>query len=241
MKQYKNKILIGLLVVLLLAGAFFYGGGAPSSDSSADEPLSPTLSVLDNATDKSEQTADQSDEQVSSSQVPDVLPQKEENSDVFATEKEPAAEAKPTVEENKKEFTCTLSVRCDTILKNIQSLDLQKRDLVPQNGAIFAAQTVSFEPGESVLDLLVREMRQHHIHLEYENTPLYGSAYIEGIGNLYEFDCGELSGWMYRVNGQFPNYGCSRYLLQDGDVVEWIYTCDLGADIGGGDFAEKDR
>ena len=44
---------------------------------------------------------------------------------------------------------------------------------------------------------------------------------------------GELSGWMYRVDGWFPNYGCSRYQLQDGDVVEWLYTCDLGADIGG--------
>ena len=27
-------------------------------------------------------------------------------------------------------------------------------------------------------------------------------------------------------------YGCSRYRLQDGDVVEWKYTCDLGADVG---------
>ena len=30
-------------------------------------------------------------------------------------------------------------------------------------------------------------------------------------------------------------YGCSRYRLQDGDVVEWKYTCDLGNDIGGGE------
>ena len=32
----------------------------------------------------------------------------------------------------------------------------------------------------------------------------------------------------------YPNYGCSRYALQDGDVVEWPYTCDLGFDVGGG-------
>lgn len=65
------------------------------------------------------------------------------------------------------------------------------------------------------------------------NTPIYNSAYIEGIGNLYEFDCGELSGWMYKVNGWFPNYGCSRYRLKSGDRVEWVYTCDLGRDVGG--------
>ena len=70
--------------------------------------------------------------------------------------------------------------------------------------------------------------------MEFSVTPIYDSAYIEGIANLYEFDCGELSGWMYRVNGWFPNYGCSRYVLQDGDTVEWLYTCDLGEDVGGG-------
>jgi hypothetical protein len=64
-------------------------------------------------------------------------------------------------------------------------------------------------------------------------TPIYRAAYVEAIQNLYEFDCGELSGWMYRVNGVFPNYGCSRYTLKAGDVVEWLYTCDLGRDIGG--------
>ena len=58
--------------------------------------------------------------------------------------------------------------------------------------------------------------------------------YIEGIHNLYEFDCGDLSGWMYKVNGWFPNYGCSRYQLKQGDVIEWVYTCDLGKDVGGG-------
>ena len=69
--------------------------------------------------------------------------------------------------------------------------------------------------------------------MEFENTPMYNSAYIEGIHNLYEFDCGELSGWMYKVNDWFPNYGCSRYQLQDGDVICWEYTCDLGVDVGG--------
>lgn len=70
--------------------------------------------------------------------------------------------------------------------------------------------------------------------MEYRDTPIYNSAYIEGIHNLYEFDCGELSGWMYSVDGWFPNYGCSRYQLKDGEVIKWVYTCDLGYDVGGG-------
>ena len=37
---------------------------------------------------------------------------------------------------------------------------------------------------------------------------------------------------MYSVNGAFPNYGCSQYVVQDGDIIVWHYTCDLGADLG---------
>ena len=80
----------------------------------------------------------------------------------------------------------------------------------------------------------LEDLRTRHTFMKNVNTPIYNSAYIEGIHNLYEFDVGEGSGWMYSVNGWYPNYGCSRYALQDGDVVEWRYTCDLGYDVGGG-------
>ena len=76
------------------------------------------------------------------------------------------------------------------------------------------------------------------IHMESTWTPAYNSAYIEGIGNLYEFDCGAESGWMYAVNGWFPNYGCSQYALQDGDTGTWVYTCELGRDVGSGGWTE---
>jgi hypothetical protein len=132
-------------------------------------------------------------------------------------------------------YTCTLSVRCDTLLDNLASLDPEKHELVPADGVIFPATAVTFSEGENAFTLLQREMRRARIHLEFVHTPLYNSAYIEGIHNLYEFDAGELSGWMYSVNGWFPNYGCSRYLLQDGDAVAFVYTCDLGRDVGGGD------
>ncbi len=130
-------------------------------------------------------------------------------------------------------YTCTLSVRCDTILDNIKYLDKEKVELVPEDGVIFKATKVTFYEGESVFNVLRREMKKNKIHMEFEDTPIYNSAYIEGINNLYEYDVGELSGWMYKVNDWFPNYGCSRYQLKDGDVVEWLYTCDLGRDVGG--------
>ena len=131
------------------------------------------------------------------------------------------------------ELTCTFSISCATILDNWDKCDDSKKPLVPADGVILPSTTVTFSEGESVFDVLQRVCRDNKIHMESVWTPMYNSAYVEGIHNLYEFDVGSLSGWMYSVNGWFPNYGCSRYALQNGDVVKWVYTCDLGYDIGG--------
>ena len=130
--------------------------------------------------------------------------------------------------------TCTFSISCATILNNWDDCDESKKPLVPADGVILPTTTVTFTEGESVFDVLQRLCRENKIHMEFSWTPMYNSAYVEGINNLYEFDVGSLSGWMYSVNGWFPNYGCSRYALQNGDVVNWVYTCDLGYDVGGG-------
>ena len=127
---------------------------------------------------------------------------------------------------------CTFSIECSTILNNLDRLNPDKRELIPSNGVILPPPSVAFREGDSVFDVLQRVCRDKGIHLESSWTPLYNSAYIEGIHNLYEFDCGQLSGWNYRVNGRYPNLGCSGYVLSDGDKVEWRYTCDLGRDIG---------
>lgn len=129
--------------------------------------------------------------------------------------------------------TCTISISCATILNNMGWLDPEKTELVPEDGWILQPTQVTFYEGESVFNVLQRTCKQQGIHMEFENTPMYNSAYIEGIHNLYEFDCGELSGWMYKVNEWFPNYGCSRYQLKEGDVICWVYTCNLGVDVGG--------
>ena len=154
-------------------------------------------------------------------------------------ETDPVPEGKPLPVEpedqevdKKKTYTCTFSIECSTILNNLKDLDPDKRELVPVGGVILAPTKVTFYEGESVFDVLQRVCKEKGIHMESSWTPIYNSAYIEGIHNLYEFDCGELSGWMYRVNGWYPNYGCSRYQLVDGEVVEWRYTCDLGNDVG---------
>ena len=125
------------------------------------------------------------------------------------------------------EYTCKFSIICTALVGN-DELDPEKRELVPADGIILPETEVVFYDGESVFNLLRRVCRQNSIHLEFVDTPLYNTAYIEGIGNLYEFDAGDLSGWLYSVNDWYPNYGSSRYKLRDGDVVVWEYTVDIG-------------
>ena len=111
--------------------------------------------------------------------------------------------------------TCTITIVCPTIFDNLNSLK------------------VTFTEGETVFDVLRRVCDAAQLQIEYSYTPLYESYYVEGINHLYEFDCGPESGWMFKVNEWFPNYGCSAYTLKDGDDIVWCYTCTgLGADVG---------
>ena len=127
---------------------------------------------------------------------------------------------------------CTLEIRCDTLLSNLDALAAGKAELVPDAGVLLAKTTVAFREGETVFDVFRRCLREEKLHFEYVDARAYGSVYIEGIGNLYEFDCGEQSGWMFSVNGVYPGLGCSGYTVSDGDEIVFAYTCDLGADLG---------
>ena len=66
-----------------------------------------------------------------------------------------------------------------------------RKPLVPEDGIILPATEVTFSDGESVYDVLQRVCKANKIHMESSFTPVYNSAYIEGIHNLYEFDVGE--------------------------------------------------
>ena len=168
----------------------------------------------------------------------------ENGQDPYQTGPVPAGKPQPVEPQNAEigdtEYACTISISCAAILDNMELCDKEKTELVPEDGWILKPTEVSFREGQSVFDVLQQVCRDNKIHLEFSDTPVYNSAYIEGVANLYEFDVGNLSGWMYQVNGWFPNYGCSRYQLKDGDVVEWVYTCDLGNDVGGGYAAESE-
>lgn len=120
---------------------------------------------------------------------------------------------------------CIIGIECKDILGNMENLSRGKDRFVPEDGVILHELKMEFEAGESVYDVTRRACLYKDIQMEAAYTPVYGSYYVEGINNLYEFDCGEMSGWIYKVNGESPNYGCSEYELEDGDTILWSYTC----------------
>ena len=124
--------------------------------------------------------------------------------------------------EPKGKLSATISINCMRAVEYIGS-ERKKSEILDDY-------KVTFNNGDTVFDLLKRACKEKKIQFEYEGEG--SSVYINGIDYLYEFDCGDLSGWEYSVNDDFPNVGCNAYNPSDGDTIKWLYTCDLGADIG---------
>ncbi|MBR3836224.1 MAG: DUF4430 domain-containing protein [Clostridia bacterium] len=118
--------------------------------------------------------------------------------------------------------TVTISIRCDTVKD-------EKEKHIPVSGVILKETEFGISADDTVYDILLQACRKSGIHLETTGTA--DTLYVEGISNIYEKDYGDLSGWMYFVNGESPSLGCGKYRLSDGDEIVWHYTCDLGNDL----------
>lgn len=126
-----------------------------------------------------------------------------------------------TVKENPV-GTVTISIRCDTIVGK------SDKEYIPDD-AVILSDSFLIEENETVFDILVEAAKKHTIQLDYSGTA--DAVYVVGINYIYEFDFGDLSGWLYRVNGETASTGCDRYILSDGDNIEWLFTCEMGNDL----------
>ncbi len=113
----------------------------------------------------------------------------------------------------------SITIRCDAAVG--------KTDLTSEaeDGVILPMQEIEIARGDSVYDVLIRVSKREKIAVNASG------GYISGIAHLREFAAGELSGWVYRVNGEKASVGSDRLILGDGDVVEWLYSCDAGKDL----------
>lgn len=126
----------------------------------------------------------------------------------------------------------TFSADCSAALDRMDSIDqsVNPAEVVPADGVVIAECTLGLPEGSSAFDALISAARAQQVRVDY--TGGSWGTYVRSIGYIGEFGFGELSGWMYRVNGEFPQVSAGDFTLSDGDVVEFVYTCDLGRDVG---------
>lgn len=110
------------------------------------------------------------------------------------------------------------------------TISVDKRTI--SKGDVISATSVELQSGDTAWSLLKRALDSRGISYEYEWSEKYDSVYVQSIAGDGEFDHGSGSGWMYNVNGDYPNFGASKYTLQDGDSLQWRYTTNLGEDLG---------
>lgn len=150
------------------------------------------------------------------------------SSPATATAPDAATAKVPGAATQKSAQSCTISIECLTLLDQMDKLEAAKRSLVPADGILLRTQKIEFKPGDTAFDVLKRVTKEKKIHMSFVKTPALNSYYVEGIANLYEFDCGPTSGWLYQINGKTMGIGSSNYKLKDGDQIAWKYTCELG-------------
>ena len=114
----------------------------------------------------------------------------------------------------------TMSIRCDTIAG--------EGGVVPDDGTILKETEYELHEGDTAYDILLTAAKSDGIRLDTKGTQ---NIYVMGIAQIYEFDFGELSGWVYHVNGESASVGCSSYELKDGDNIEWLYTRNIEKDL----------
>lgn len=118
----------------------------------------------------------------------------------------------------------------DSQPKKYVTLSVDK--LTINEGYVISSVQIELQSGDTAWTLLKRELDKRDINCKYIWTEAYGSVYVQSIDGDGEFDHGSGSGWMYAVNGWYPNYGATKYTLKDGDKLQWRYTTNLGADLG---------
>ena len=115
-------------------------------------------------------------------------------------------------------------------------------DFPEQLGVIIPQTQVPFYEGENIAEVTVRLLEECGISYGYTGNidNSFYLANIQGFENdIYgyvdsfgEFDSGTSSGWMISQNNWYINMSTSMFQVEDGDIIKWQNTCQLGADIG---------
>ena len=242
----KNKIIIAivcaLIVVCLAVGIGMNGKGSKSENEtnliSDKETVSAVDENLSSITEDKTESISVSEENSSTEKTTEkVSATEKKGTNSVKTEKEPkASEQRVTKKETKPASTTKKNVQKSstskpqttavktTVSNNLAVSFSVNCEKAVDYGADYPKYLISktkcnVKNGATVFDLLSEECRKNGIAVVHQNK-----SYVKAIGGLSEKDCGNASGWIYKVNGVKPMMAASKYVLKDGDVVEWYYV-----------------
>ncbi len=141
-------------------------------------------------------------------------------------QQEVSALPEPTKEPEKELISCTVQILCHNLLDNKEDADATILKYIPSNGILLSETAITVEKGTTAYEALSQICKAKNIVLDAEYTPMYKNYYVKGIGHLYEKQAGDRSGWVYTINGKTTNKGASAFVLSEGDILTWHYTCD---------------
>lgn len=209
-----------VLVILFIVSAV---SGKPGSEQTAAEPQSVSEQTAQNNETSSVAETEKTENNGAAEQESTARPNEKntetetrrETSTKATTQVAPQTTAgrTETTSKEKQTITVSFSVSCKNALPYGSD--------VPQSGYIIGQTQLTLKQGQTVFDALEAACEKNGVSLRYQSK-----SYITGIGGLNEKDCGGASGWMYRVNGTNPRKAASKYVLKDGDTVEWYYVTD---------------
>lgn len=226
MPMKKKQLIIITAAVLAVLVAAFAVLGSNSTIQKAKRLAPDSTTVTTVAQQTSAQTETQSSE-TETQQTASANKNDNDNKKDNTTQKQQSETQKPEQTDNtereteKQSVTVTIEVTCKNALsyvstaQNGEELNLN----LPKSGYIIETESLTLKKGATVFDALSSVCSSNGVSLKYQNK-----AYIQSIGGLAEMDCGRSSGWMYRVNGESPMKGASKYTLSDGDRIEWYYV-----------------
>jgi len=91
-------------------------------------------------------------------------------------------------------------------------------------GFILTDYTVSLNEYDTVFDVTFSACKDNNILMSSRGVS--AARYVEGIADLYEFDYGPTSGWVFYVNEESASKSSGVYELKEGDVVRWEYVTE---------------
>lgn len=95
---------------------------------------------------------------------------------------------------------------------------------------ILPSKTVPINTNSTVLSVSSDALKSSNV--PFQTGGFDTDIYITSIADLSQQDNSPLSGWIYKVNNTFPSEAPSVYKVKPGDLITWVYTNDLGKDVG---------